>query len=292
MQTAMVRIEGLEKWFGTRHVIKGISLTIEQGDIYGFIGKNGAGKTTVMRMLCGLMRPTKGLVETAGLRVPSGRQSSTGTAIGFLPQNIRFDDNQSGREIIDFFCKLKGECNTGALRFAHEMDLDVAQKARDMSPGQQRKLQLAVATIGKPGLLVLDEPTAGLDPTGVQQVRQAIRSLNEYGCTIFISSHVLLELDNLCTKVAVIDDGRLLYQGVCSGMYEIEVEGEGTRVDRLLEARYKGRCSWVDGRVHARVERQEVPALLGYLHECGVPVFSAKPLGLEQFYNSLVKEGA
>lgn len=272
MSEMIARVEGLEKSFGGNKALKGISFAIGRGDIYGFIGKNGAGKTTVMRILCGLMRPDKGEVNVSACR------------IGYLPQSIRFEDNRSATGILKFFGKIKGGGSDGAVHFAQEMGLDLTQKAKHMSPGQQRKLQLAVATAGDPQLLILDEPTAGLDPVGVQQVRDVIRALNAQGSTVFVSSHVLMELDTVCSKVAVIEQGQILYQGPCDHVYELDVDGASD----LPDGRY--RCEVTEGKLYAHIERGDVPGLLAYLHECGVSVYGVKRVGLETFYNKLMKE--
>ena len=245
----------------------------------------GRVKTTVMRILCGLMHPSKGCVEIMTDR--PYRQS-----IGYLPQSIRFDSNQRAEDIIRFFGKIKKSNVDHALMFAEEMDMDMEKAAREMSPGQQRKLQLAVASIGDPELMVFDEPTAGLDPTGVQQVREIIRELNRRGSTVFISSHVLMELDTICHKVAVIDQGQLLYQGAFESVYQLDTCGDAVRINNLLEQKFTGCCTVSEDRVLARLDRAAIPDLLGYLYENGVPIYGVKRLGLEVFYNDLMKESA
>jgi ABC-type multidrug transport system ATPase subunit len=291
MEETAVRVENLEKHFGGKPAVKGVSFAINRGDIYGFVGKNGAGKTTVMRIVCGLMRPTGGHVQVAAGGAGANAGGACPAGIGYLPQNIRFDDNRSAADILAFFSRLKGRDVSQAKLFARRMGLGLDEKCRRLSPGQQRKLQLAVATIGMPALLVLDEPTAGLDPEGVQQVRETIRELNGMGSTVFISSHVLPELDNLCNRVAVIDEGKLLYQGVCANMYELDADGFAQSAAVDLDAEYQGRCTVSEGRVIARIGRPEVPGLLGFLHERGVRVYGVKLVGLEPFYNSLTKGG-
>jgi len=182
------RTHGVSKRFGDFCALKDVSVTVPLGRIYGFIGKNGAGKTTFMRIVCGLMKPSGGTFET-------------GKRIGFLPQNVRFRERMSGEDALRLFAKLRHGGLEESLRFAAELELDLKKPTDCMSPGQQRKLQLVIATVGFPDVLVLDEPTAGLDPSGVQQVRAIIRQLHQRGGTVFLSSHVLMELENLCDMI-------------------------------------------------------------------------------------------
>jgi ABC-2 type transport system ATP-binding protein len=203
MSDNMIKAIGINKYFGKAQVLKDISLSAARGDIYGLIGKNGAGKTTFMRILAGLMKPSSGLTETAG-------------RVSFLPQNVRLRDHRNAAEVIRFYAALRhSDCSMG-FALAEELELDMTRKVRNLSPGQQRKLQLVIAAIGRPEIMILDEPTAGLDPMGVRQVRELVRRMNGQGCTFLISSHVLMELDSLCTNAAVIDSGKLLYQGTCT----------------------------------------------------------------------------
>lgn len=160
-----INTSNINKNFGNFRALKDLSITIPHGEIFGFIGKNGAGKTTLMRIICGLMKPSSGILEVK-------------KHIGFLPQNVRFRDNMVASETLHFFAKLRDCSVQESITFAKELELDLSKKINNLSPGQQRKLQLAIATIGMPEILVLDEPTAGLDPTGVQQVRGIIRLLN------------------------------------------------------------------------------------------------------------------
>ena len=282
----------INKYFGNFHALKNLSVTVDQGEVFGFIGKNGAGKTTLMRIICGLMKQSSGTVEVMKQVMDIENSNTIIHKVGYLPQNVRFHDNVSAQEVIDFFARLKCADTRECMKLASELELDMKKTVRNLSPGQQRKLQLVIATIGFPGLLVLDEPTAGMDPMGVQQVRETIRILNRKGCTIFISSHVLMELDNLCSHVAIIEKGEILYQGLCSSVYEIETEGEINHILGLLPDAQKVKCS-IDGeKIVANIERHEVPELLRILYEKGVKVFSVKRQGLESLYNNLVKEGA
>ena len=270
---------GVGKRFGDFCALKNVSLNVPKGQIYGFIGRNGAGKTTFMRIVCGLMQPSEGCIRMDG-------------RLSFLPQNVRFRDRMSGEEVLCFFAKLRrGDASEG-LRLAAELEIDLKKPVSSMSPGQQRKLQLVIAAVGSPEILVLDEPTAGLDPTGVQQVRAILQLMHRAGKTVFLSSHVLMELENLCDTVAMIDKGELLYQGPCSTTYEIETGGVDEEITKRLNRGQGERFRLSGDRLLAQVEHEEIPAVLEALYAQNVRVFGVRRQGIESLYNALVQEGA
>jgi ABC-2 type transport system ATP-binding protein len=276
-ENASITSCNISKYFGSFRALKDLSVSVPQGEIFGFIGKNGAGKTTFMRIICGLMKPSSGTVEVK-------------KRISFLPQNVRFRDNMDAGEALHFFAGLRG-CEPAESRtFAKELEIDLSKKINSLSPGQQRKLQLVITTIGSPDILILDEPTAGLDPSGVQQVRGIIKKLNQRGCTIFISSHVLIELENLCHTIAIIEKGELLYQGACSSFYEIETEGLNQNIIELLSETQKKPFEAEGDLLIAGIERYEVPFVLQLLYEKNVKVFGVRRQGIETLYNRLIKE--
>lgn len=286
----LVSAKGINKQFGDYHVLKDVSLSIFKGDIYGFIGKNGAGKTTFMRILCGLMKATRGSIEIVEDTNNEYIEKKV-DKFCFLPQNIRLTDDLSTEEIIKFFGKLKDVNCEESFNLAKELDIDIKRKVNNLSPGNQRKVQLIITTMGNPKFLILDEPTAGLDPISVQQVRQIIRKLNEKGCTVFISSHVLSELDNLCNKFAIIDNGRIIFEGQCESVYEIEIGTSGESKNHIFRdipnIRFNGEAS----KVYANIHREEVPKLLCKFIESGIDVFSVRTQNIELVYNESIKGG-
>ena len=277
-ENTVICTHGVSKRFGEYAALKNVSISVPRGQVYGFIGKNGAGKTTFMRIICGLMKPSGGTIEIC-------------KRIGFLPQNVRFYDRMNGEEALRLFAKLRHTGFEESLRFANELELNLKKRTDCMSPGQQRKLQLVIATVGTPDVLVLDEPTAGLDPTGVQQVRAIIHQLRQRGSTVFLSSHVLMELENLCDIVAVIDRGELLYEGACGAAYEIETSGIDEQVVSKVGVLLGVAIAANGDTLLAGVDRRQVPAVLQALYENGVQVFGVKKQGVEMLYNTLVQEG-
>ncbi len=272
-------VHGVVKRFGDFSALKNVSLDVPKGQIYGFIGRNGAGKTTFIRILCGLMQPSEGFIHLDG-------------RLSFLPQNVRFRDRMNGEEAIRLFAQLRRGDATESKRLATQLELDLSKPVNSMSPGQQRKLQLVIATVGSPEILVLDEPTAGLDPTGVQQVRAILQLMHRAGKTVFLSSHVLMELESLCDTVAVIDKGELLYQGPCSTTYEIETGGVDEEIAKRLNREQGERFRLSGNRLLAQVEHEEIPAVLEALYAQKVRVFGVRRQGIESLYNALVQEGA
>jgi len=270
-----IQTRDISKYFGNFKALNNLSISVPQGEIFGFIGKNGAGKTTFMRIICGLIKPNGGKFEIRN-------------RISFLPQNVKFQDNIDALELLRFFVKLRKCELEESIKLAKVLEVDLSRKIKDLSPGQQRKLQLVITTVGAPEILVLDEPTAGLDPTGVQQIREIIRLLNRRGCTIFISSHVLNELENLCHTIAVIEKGELLYQGGCGTVYEIETDGiDEKSIKRLFQL--QNRKFNAEGNILVvEIERHEVPFVLGMLYENNIKVFGVRQQGIETLYNRLV----
>jgi ABC-2 type transport system ATP-binding protein len=270
---------GVQKRFGDFCALKNVSLNVPKGQIYGFIGRNGAGKTTFMRIVCGLMQPSEGFIHMDG-------------RLSFLPQNVRFRDRMSGEEALCFFAKLRRGDAKESKHLAAQLEIDLKKPVSSMSPGQQRKLQLVIAAVGSPEILVLDEPTAGLDPTGVQQVRAILQLMHQAGKTVFLSSHVLMELENLCDTVAMIDKGELLYQGPCCTTYEIETGGVDEEITKRLNRGRGERFRLSGDRLLAQVEHEEIPAVLEALYAQNVRVFGVRRQGIESLYNALVQEGA
>jgi ABC-type multidrug transport system ATPase subunit len=280
-----IETQSLCKDFGNFHAVTDASIKVRSRSICGFIGKNGAGKTTVMRMLTGLMKPSRGHILMLDEK-PGGKTSRT----GFLPQNMRFDENETARSTLAFFASIKKVDIKDTLEFAKMLELDLDRKVKDLSPGNQRKLQLAVVTSGSPELLIFDEPTAGLDPTGVQQMREIIRLLNSRGCTVFVSSHILRELDDLCDQVIIIDKGKILYQGACSLCYEFETGGMPESICAELKDKVNARSVLNGNLLSTEIEKNAVPDVLKFLCSKNVPVYEVRRSGFEALYNRYVGE--
>jgi ABC-2 type transport system ATP-binding protein len=218
--TAIIEATGLSRTFqGSVRAVDRIDLAVEEGEIFGFIGLNGAGKSTTIRMLTTLLRPTAGTARIAGhdvVREPDRVRREIGVAL----QDAGVDPHATGREFLEFGARLYGLSGSQAsARAAELLDAvglsDAAGKsAKTYSGGMQRRLDLASALVHRPRILFLDEPTTGLDPVSRQDIWEEVRRLNrEEGQTIFLTSHYLEEVDRLANRVAIIDKGRIVEQG-------------------------------------------------------------------------------
>ena len=216
MADVILQTQGLTKRFGRRTAVDNLSLHVERGDIYGFLGPNGAGKSTTLRMLLGLIRPTAGKVEfpNHGLRWDYLQALAR---IGAIIETPAFYENFSARRNLQLLASLSG----GVLAKRVEEVLDIVglkERAQDpvkvFSYGMRQRLGIAQALLPAPQLIILDEPTNGLDPQGIQQTRQLIRRLrDDLKLTVLLSSHLLVEVEQLCNRVGIIHEGRLLYEG-------------------------------------------------------------------------------
>lgn len=223
MNQTILKVTGLSKSYHGTLAVDGIDLEIQKGDIYGFIGVNGAGKSTFMRMITGLAEPTEGKIELFGESTKTGLRKARRN-IGCLVERPAFYPNMTAKEnlevqrcylaqkdkaIIEETLQLVGLTNTGK------------KKAGEFSLGMQQRLGLAIALIGKPQFLILDEPNIGLDPVGIVELREFLRGLQkERGLTILFSSHNLVEMKQLATKYAIIHKGKLIKNMTAEEMEE------------------------------------------------------------------------
>lgn len=235
-----IEMIGLTKKFGNLTAVDSLNLTVSEGVSFGFLGPNGAGKTTTMRMLVGQLRPTSGIVKTWGLD-PFTEGIEAKKYFGFVPSFYSFYDSLSARENLDFLASLSQvPRNERKKRIDELLDFfDLSERADskvgEFSHGMMQRLAIAQALLAHPRLLILDEPTVGLDPKGQHEIREFIKSISREGVTIFISSHILSEVEDMCNSVGIIDKGRLIRVGSLENLkaelssrqgLEIRIEGE------------------------------------------------------------------
>jgi ABC-2 type transport system ATP-binding protein len=234
----MLQSEYLTKQYGRRLAVDGISLAVERGDIFGFLGQNGAGKSTAIRMALGLVRPTSGSIRVLGYDMRRDARLAL-QRVGAIVEAPAFYENFSGRENLRILSLMSG----GADRRRIDQVLGIVglrERANDpvrvYSHGMRQRLGIAQALLPNPEFIILDEPTDGLDPQGIRETRGLIRRLrDEMGLTILLSSHLLHEVEQICNRVAIIDRGRLLYQGTLEKLVTKDRTVKLT-VDRLDEA--------------------------------------------------------
>ena len=212
----IIKATNLHKYFGKKHIIKGIDLNIKKGDIYGFLGPNGAGKTTTIRMLLGLIKKNQGEIFINGYNLDKDFKKAV-DKVGAVVETPMFYENYSGYDNLKLMANLYNNVSKNRIYDLVEMvglTNRINDKIRKYSLGMKQRLGIARALLNKPELVLLDEPTNGLDPQGMKEIRELIIKLaNTEKITIFISSHILYEIELLCNRVAIIKNGTKLIEG-------------------------------------------------------------------------------
>ena len=247
-----------EGWFRRRRVaaLQGVSLTVESGEIFGLLGPNGAGKTTLIKILLGIVRKSRGLASVLGQ--PAGRRGIR-REVGYLPESHRIPQHLTGFTALDYYGGLSG-LSASDVRLRRDRALEMVglgrwgrSPVRSYSKGMQQRLGLAQAMLHRPRLIILDEPTDGVDPVGRAEIREVLRQLRSEGVTIFLNSHLLQETELICDRVAIMDKGRvvcveaveqLLRNAEQSG-FELRCEVRGD-LDRI-ETAMRGAVPEMDG---------------------------------------------
>jgi ABC-2 type transport system ATP-binding protein len=216
-----IETSGLSKRFRRRVAVQPLDLSVPAGSLFGYLGPNGAGKTTTIRMLLGLARPTSGSSRVLGQDVPHGL-ATVRKHLGCVLENPAFYPKLSARENLLLLARLSGD-DAARRRIDPLLErLGLADRARDKvktySHGMRQRLGLAAALLHDPALIVLDEPATALDPAGIRDVRALLASLRDEGKTIFLSSHLLSEVEQICDRVCVVSKGSMMYQGTLAGL--------------------------------------------------------------------------
>jgi ABC-2 type transport system ATP-binding protein len=220
--TAIIEVEGLTKSYGNKRGIINVSFHVEEGEVFGFLGPNGAGKTTTIRLLMALLRVDAGTARIAGL--DCWRQSvEIKRLIGYLPGELSLDPGLTGGQILEYFGHLRGGVDQAYLKqLVKQLDLDPSRKFRQYSSGNKRKIGLIQAFMHRPRLLILDEPTSGLDPLNQQEFDQMVKEVRDEGRTVFLSSHILSEVEQTCTRVGIIREGQMVRVGGLTELKDIK----------------------------------------------------------------------
>jgi ABC-2 type transport system ATP-binding protein len=208
--TAIIQTEKLTKSYGSHRGIVDIDLEVSEGEAFGFLGPNGAGKTTTIRVLLDHVRPTSGRATVFGIETTAD-PVAIHRRIGYLPGEFTLYDKLTGGQTIEYFANLRGGVDAAyQADLIARLDIDPSRKFREYSKGNKQKIGLVVALQHRPDLLMLDEPTSGLDPLVQQTFYEIIREAKAEGRTIFLSSHILSEVEKTCDRVAIIREGRLI----------------------------------------------------------------------------------
>lgn len=219
----VITTDSLTKTYGKKDVVKDLDLHVPGGSIYGFLGPNGAGKSTTMKMILGLIKPSKGEITVLGKEVNEKNRLSVLRNTGSLIEAPSYYGHLSGVENLEIICTLKNVPLSEIQRVLKivRMEKQKDKKVSQYSLGMKQRLGLAAALLGNPKILLLDEPTNGLDPAGIQEMRELICSLpKQYGMTVLVSSHLLSEIDQMATHVGIINQGELIFQDSLSALHK------------------------------------------------------------------------
>jgi ABC-2 type transport system ATP-binding protein len=292
-----IRLEHVTKRYAKVVALDDLSLSVDHG-VFGFLGPNGAGKTTAVKILLGLTRPTSGSGSLAGSAF--GSKASLGR-IGYLPELFRYQSWLTAREVLALHCELAG---IDRARWSSEIDHILAtvgladrgtSRVGTFSKGMQQRLGLGVALLDDPAVVLLDEPTSALDPVGRYDVREIIRALREKGTIVFLNSHLLSEVEQVCDAVAIVDRGKVVAQGNLAqllGTSSVRIRASGiTRDGRAAMARFGELDDTADGAVLVKgIDRERIPELVSAVVASGARVYAVEPQheSLEQRFLSLL----
>lgn len=301
MTTAIVTVEHLTHRFGEQLILNNISLEIAPGSIFGFLGPNGAGKTTTLRLLLGLLKTTSSSIKLFGKDINSSRTAIL-KRVGSLIEQPSLYLHLSGQENLEIF-RLSYQCPKNRISEVLKIvDLQDAgnKRVRSYSLGMKQRLAIAIALLHDPELLILDEPTNGLDPNGIIAMRELIRSLNTiYGKTIIVSSHLLSEVEKMATAIGIIHKGQILFQGALDDLQQIrsnkatiaiEVNDIGKAI-AILGDSFPLRHS--NGSIYVDYESQQRTAQLNALlvqHHIEVYKLCPAKSDLENLFIQIIKE--
>ncbi len=295
-----IRTDLLVKRYGSTTALDGLTMEVPRGEVFGFLGPNGAGKTTAVKVLLGLTRPTAG--DGAILGRPLGDLDAR-RRIGYLPELFRYQAWLTGRELLALHCRLAGlprpehvAAVVEALALVGLTDR-AGDRVGGYSKGMQQRLGLGAALLGRPELVFLDEPTSALDPVGRMEMRPLIRGLRERGTTVFLNSHLLTEVEQVCDRVAIVDRGKVVATGTLDDLLAARevglrlggLDGAGRAVVAAFgEVREDG--DWLFVR---NLADERVPAMVEALVGAGVRVYAVEPRheSLEARFSELVSRG-
>ena len=272
--TPVIVARGVHKHYGPIHAVDGVDLEVRSGELFGLIGHNGAGKSTMFKMMLGLIPLTAGEIRIDGAPVPGSDFRAVRRKVGYLPENVVLYDNLNGAETLDFFARLKGVSPAQNAALLERVGLMYAAKrrVREYSKGMRQRLGFAQALLGKPRLLILDEPTTGLDPGAIRDFYRILRELKAEGVTMVLTSHILAEIQERVDRLAVMEGGLIRATGTVQALREamnlpltLEIAGGAglsEQVGRVLAGMAIESIEEAGSVLHIRLPREaKMPAL-------------------------------
>lgn len=297
---AVIETQQLVKNYRKVRALKGVSLEVEKGEIYGLLGQNGAGKTTLIKVLLGIISGWEGEARLLGERAGN---ASTRARVGYLPEDHRFPDYHTGYSLLDFYGQLLGVARADRVKRIPEMLEMVGLKGRmhykirTYSKGMKQRVGIAQALMHKPEVIFLDEPTDGVDPIGRREIRAIMQQLKDSGTTIFLNSHLLSEVEQICDRVAILAKGDLIREGSIASLTKLRgrfqvglAEGQKFPVDEL---RRRGFQVTLAGEYHdvELLDGQSIDSVLDYLRDEGLKLrhLFEKRQSLEELFMATVE---
>lgn len=279
-----LRVNNANKSFGRHHVVKDLSLEVRRGEVFGFLGPNGAGKTTLIKMVMGFLFPDSGEIFISNFSVRRDYEKAM-AHIGGIVENPEMYKEFSGWQNLNMYARVHGHISSERIKKVVEMvglSDRINDKVGKYSLGMKQRLGLAQSIVHKPDVLILDEPMNGLDPSGIQDLRNILRELaHEENLAVMVSSHILTEMQLLCDRVAIINKGEIIGSHdlqnslVGKSIYRLEVEPKNEAA-AFLAARYKD-VKISDNGILLNVERNKIPELLYELHNQGLRPYRVEP---------------
>lgn len=282
----VIEVSDLRKNFGRAAALDGLDLTVEAGEVHGFLGPNGSGKSTTLRILLGLVRATSGHVELLG-GDPWTDAVALHRRLAYVPGDVTLWPTLTGGEVIDLLARMRGGIDTARRAELIELfGLDPTRKTRTYSKGNRQKVALVAALASHSELLLLDEPTSGLDPLMERVFGDCIADASARGTTVLLSSHILVEVERLCERVTIIREGRTVDSGTVASMRHLTHTTVTAVVDAVPDdlAALPGEID-VDGTtLTCRVESADLPDLMRHLAEAGISALESAPPTLEDVF--------
>ncbi|WP_037464819.1 ABC transporter ATP-binding protein [Shimazuella kribbensis] len=282
-----LKLQNVTKKIGTKTIIHQLDLTVNAGEVYGFLGPNGSGKTTTIRMMVGLIKPTNGTISIGGYDIRSERAKAL-AQIGTIVENPELYSYLTGRKNLIHFARLAGISNMKA-RIEEVIEMvDIKEyvddKVKTYSLGMRQRLGLAQALLGNPKLLILDEPTNGLDPEGIHDFRKLIRHLASTDIAVFISSHLLSEIELMCDRVAIIKSGKVITEQSVTSLIEQKTSGyqiqlkDTTLASSILKDQKIPYIQIDQQTLQVQLDEPRVQELIGFLVSQNIMIHSVQPI--------------